>query len=147
MKKSYLNWSLAAILCLGSTTISCDDNISEGGGSNGGDEISSGYVVAASVNDANCLLTAGTLDEGTVSAKKNGLTTESVTQWVFYKDQYLYRLQYNQGNEGVTTAYELNTNGGIAKRSNEYTITRFTTYGIFGENIISSSAVDATFTD
>ena len=81
------------------------------------------------------------------SVQQLGFETATGTAWIFYKDQYLYRLQYNQGNEGVTTAYELNTNGGIAKRSNEYTITRFTTYGIFGENIISSSAVDATFTD
>lgn len=142
MKKSYLNWSLAAILCLGSTTISCDDNISEGGGSNGGDEISSGYVVAASVNDANCLLTAGTLDEGTVSAKKNGLTTESVTQWVFYKDQYLYRLVYNQGNAGLTSSYILNKEGKVKERPNSYEVKRFTSYGIYKDYIITTSTGD-----
>ena len=110
------------------------------------------YVVSATVTSANStanyLLATSTLESGSVTpGNNNGFETATGTAWIFYKDQYLYRLQYHQGNEGVTTAYELNTNGGIAKRSNEYTITRFTTYGIFGENIISSSAVDATFTD
>ena len=110
------------------------------------------YVVSATVTSANStanyLLATSTLESGSVTpGNNNGFETATGTAWIFYKDQYLYRLQYNQGNEGVTTAYELNTNGGIAKRSNEYTITRFTTYGILGENIISSSAVDATFTD
>lgn len=110
------------------------------------------YVVSATVTSANStanyLLATSTLESGSVTpGNNNGFETATGTAWIFYKDQYLYRLQYNQGNEGVTTAYELNTNGGIAKRSNEYTITRFTTYGIFGENIISSSPVDATFTD
>ena len=54
----------------------------------------SSYVVAASVGDANYLLTADTLGDGSISAKNNGLTTESGTQWIFYKDKYLYRLVY-----------------------------------------------------
>ncbi|MDD3038438.1 MAG: DUF4374 domain-containing protein [Bacteroides sp.] len=86
------------------------------------------------------------LEEGSVTpGGNNGFETATGTAWIFYKDQYLYRLQYNQGNEGVTTAYELNSSGSIVKRSNEYTITRFTSYGNYGDNIITSSAVDATF--
>lgn len=109
------------------------------------------YIVSATVTSANStsnyLLGASSLEDtdNITPGNNNGFETATGTAWIFYKDQYLYRLQYNQGNEGVTTAYELNTNGDIVKRSNEYTITRFTTYGINGENIISSSAVDATF--
>lgn len=110
----------------------------------------SSYVVSATVttgnSTANYLLKTSGLEEGSVTpGGNNGFETATGTAWIFYKDQYLYRLQYNQGNEGVTTAYELNSSGSIVKRSNEYTITRFTSYGNYGDNIITSSAVDATF--
>lgn len=141
MKKNYLNWSLAAMLCVGLTT-SCDDDMATGGGggtTDGNDKEASAYVVAASVGDANYLLTAGTLAEGTVSAKNNGLTTESGTQWIFYQDKYLYRLVYNQGNAGVTSSYVLNANGKVEERDNTYEIKRFTSFGIYGNYIITSS--------
>ena len=83
------------------TSCSEDDPVNPGNnGDNNNDgtptsEVISNYVVAASVNDANYLLTADTLTEGTISAKNNGLTTESGTQWIFYQDKYLYRLVYN----------------------------------------------------
>lgn len=110
------------------------------------------YIVSATVNinntTVNYLLPTASLETGNVTpGNNNGFETATGTAWIFYKDQYVYRLQYNQGNEGVTTAYELNANGNIVKRSNEYTITRFTSYGIYGDNIITSSAVDATFVD
>lgn len=110
------------------------------------------YVVSATMttgnSSSNYILTAGSLESGSITpADNNGYETATGSAWIFYEDRYLYRLQYNQGNEGVTTAYELNESGSVTKRSHEYTITRFTTYGIYGENIITSSAVDATFAD
>lgn len=140
MKKSYLNWSLAAIVCMGLTT-SCDDTTDAGGGDNGNEALSS-YVIAASVDDANSLLTADQLAEGEISAKNNGVTTESGTQWVFYQDQYLYRLVYNQGNAGVTSSYVLNDKGKVEERDNTYEIKRFTSYGIYKNYIITSSTGD-----
>lgn len=110
------------------------------------------YVVSASATSAgstsNYILTSSSLETGEITPGGNeGFETAIGTAWIFHSDKYLYRLQYNQGNEGVTTAYELTDGGSIAKRSNEYTITRFTTYGIYSDNIITSSAVDATFID
>lgn len=111
---------LAAALLVGGVFTSCSDddpvnpdNGGNGNGNGGGStsEVVSSYVVAASVGDANYLLTADTLGDGSISAKNNGLTTESGTQWIFYKDKYLYRLVYNQGNAGVTSSYVLNTEG------------------------------------
>ena len=88
---------LAAALLVGGVFTSCSDddpvNPDNGGKREwkwrridlgGGFE----YVVAASVGDANYLLTADTLGDGSISAKNNGLTTESGTQWIFYKDKY-----------------------------------------------------------
>ncbi|WP_102407497.1 DUF4374 domain-containing protein [Parabacteroides bouchesdurhonensis] len=143
MKKNCLNWSLAAILCMGLTT-SCDDDVPNGGGGdNGGDDSAlSSYVIAASVGDANSLLTADKLNEGTVSAKNNGTVTESGTQWIFYGDKYLYRLVYNQGNAGITSSYVLNAKGKVEERDNTYEIKRFTSYGIYNNYIITSSTGD-----
>lgn len=142
MNKNYLKWGLALLLCA-STTTSCDDNLSEeegGGNHNGSGERVSSYVISASVADANYLLKTQKLDEGTVTTVGNGLVTQSATQWIFYKDQYLYRLMYNQGNAGVTSSFKLNANGNVEERHNTYEIKRFTSYGIFGNYIITSSA-------
>ena len=147
MKKNYLMAAFAAtIMGMGCLLSSCSENNSmfpENGESGNGEIIDtaehSKYVIAASVGNANYLLTADTLDEGTISAKKNGLTTESATQWIFYKDKYLYRLVYNQGNAGVTSSYVLNAAGKIEERDNTYEIKRFTSYGIYKNYIITSS--------
>ena len=151
MKKNYLMTGLAAALLVGGVFTSCSDddpvnpdNGGNGNGNGGGStsEVVSSYVVAASVGDANYLLTADTLGDGSISAKNNGLTTESGTQWIFYKDKYLYRLVYNQGNAGVTSSYVLNTEGKVKERDNTYEIKRFTSYGIYGDYIITSSTGD-----
>lgn len=149
MTKNYLMTSLAAALLVGGVFTSCsdDDSANQGNGDGNGDGNGGGsgsgalsaYVVAASVGDANYLLTADKLSEGMVSAKNNGLTTEGGTQWVFYKDQYLYRLVYNQGNAGVTSSYVLNAEGKVKERDNTYEIKRFTSFGIYGDYIITSS--------
>ena len=86
MKKNYLMTGLAAALLVGGVFTSCSDddpvnpdNGGNGNGNGGGStsEVVSSYVVAASVGDANYLLTADTLGDGSISAKNNGLTTES----------------------------------------------------------------------
>ena len=87
MKKNYLMTGLAVALLVGGVFTSCSDddpvnpdNGGNGNGNGGGStsEAVSSYVVAASVGDANYLLTADTLGDGSISAKNNGLTTESV---------------------------------------------------------------------
>lgn len=113
----------------------------EPGPTPGGDPVTT-HVISATAGDANYLLTADALDAGRVSAVGNGLETATGTTWIFYKDLYLYRLQYNQGNAGVPTSYRLNGAGEVAARPKEYNITRFTTYGTYGSSIITCSAVD-----
>ena len=49
---------------------------------------------------------------------------------------------YNQGNAGVTSSYVLNAEGKIKERDNTYEIKRFTSYGIYGDYIITSSTGD-----
>ncbi len=101
------------------------------------------YVISASSNDANYLVTAKTLESGEVTTAMNGYETPSGTQWIFYKDKYLYRLQYNQGSAGVTTSYAKNSNGTVQARPKEYTISnRFTTFGIYGSYIVTAAPVN-----
>lgn len=142
MKKNYLNLSMAALVGLGFAT-SCDDEISNtDSGLTEETEAVSSFVVAATVGDANYLLTNSTLEEGTISTRNNGLTTETGTQWVFYKNEYLYRLVYNQGNAGLTSSYVMNANGKVEERDNTYEIKRFTSFGIYKDFIITSSTGD-----
>lgn len=53
------------------------------------------YVISAAAGEANYLLTAESLENGSVTAQHNGLETATGTAWLFYGNQYLYRLQYN----------------------------------------------------
>ena len=147
MTKNYLLKTFAAAMAAGTMMTSCSEDtiLNEGNNTDNGTDVTesiSKYVIAASVDDANYLLTADTLAEGSISVQNNGLTTESSTQWVFWGDKYLYRLVYNQGNAGVTSSYILNSEGKIQERDNTYEIKRFTSYGIYNDYIITTSTGD-----
>ena len=128
---------------VGLTLTACsDDEKGNGSGTVGKGE----YVIASSVtasgNTTNVLVTSETLNGGTVSTINNGLVNDGATQWVFYKDQYLYGLTYNQGNAGTTRSFFMNANYEMQARSGEYAVKRFTTYGIYGKYIMTSSTGD-----
>jgi hypothetical protein len=89
------------------------------------------------------LLSPETLDNGSLSIVGNGLTNDGATQWVFVGDKYLYALTYNQGNGGTTRSYYRDANGNLKARSKEYEIKRFTTFGTYGDYIITTSTGDA----
>lgn len=139
--KKFLITSLTAAFFAGCLFTSCsDDNTVDP--NPGENEDQSGYVIAASADEANYLLKTNTLTEGTTSAVKNGLTTQSGSYWIYYQDKYLYRLVYNQGNAGLTSSYILNDKGKVEERDNTYEIKRFTSYGIYNDLIITSSTGD-----
>jgi hypothetical protein len=131
---------------------SCSDNNNDdiiGGGNNNQETVTSapGFVLAATGtvlgSSANVLLSPTTLDEGSISIVGNGLTNDGATQWVFVDGKYLYALTYNQGNGGTTRSYYRDANGDIKARSKEYEIKRFTTFGTYGDYIITTSTGDA----
>ena len=153
MKKNYFlaAWTAAFLACGAFTACSEDDPITGGGNENGGgttptEEAFSRYVVAtsttASGNTSYTLLTATSLEEGSISAVNNGLTNDGATQWIFFNEQYLYGLNYNQGSGGTTASYILNADSTMEKRAMEYTIRRFTTYGTYGDYIMTTSTGD-----
>ena len=122
----------------------CTDTEVPGGGNNNGTK--GDFVIASSVtassNTTNVLLTSKTLDEGSVSTINNGLVNDGASQWVFYKNRYLYGLTYNQGNAGTTRSYVMNSNHEVQARSGEFAVKRFTTYGIYDKYIITASTGD-----
>lgn len=149
MDKKNLFRNLAFACGIMVSAASCSDdtpnnnsNIDNGDDSN----IASKYVIAASVtasgNTTNVLLTAPSLDEGTISTKNNGLVNDGATQWIYFENKYLYGLAYNQGNAGVTTSFYLNSNNEIKKRNGEFAIRRFTTFGTYGKYIMTTSTGD-----
>ena len=143
MKKNNFLTGFFATAITGLVLTACTDNEpSLGGGTEGRGE----YVIASSVtasgNTTNVLLTSETLDKGTVSAINNGLVNDGASQWIFYKNQYLYGLTYNQGNAGTTRSFVMNSNYEMVERSGEYAVKRFTSYGIYGGYIITSSTGD-----
>lgn len=145
MKRKSFWWALGAAMCMSGVLTSCTD---EESGKDGGATVGSAYVLAATAGEGGVyLLKAHSLDEGTVSVVKDGFEATSGTAWVYYKDQSLYNLQYNQGNAGESESYKLNVDGEIAKRPGKYSITRFVTYGVCGPNVATVSAVDINETD
>lgn len=101
------------------------------------------YVIAATVTMSNnstpVLLTAASLDEGTISPVHNGTVTDEATYWVFHGTEYLYGLAYNQGNAGLTRSYVLDKDYNIIARDKEYAVNRFTTYGMYDNYILTTS--------
>lgn len=102
------------------------------------------YVVATTVKTganetANVLLSAQSIENGSISTVGNGLVNDGATQWVFFNNKYLYALTYNQGNAGTTRSYQINSKGELEARANEYLISRFTTFGTYGKYIMTAS--------
>lgn len=147
MKKNFFSTSLFAIAIVGLTLTACSDDPSDNGGNGNGDEENiAKYVIAASVTGSgittSVLVTSESLDEGTVTTKNNGVVNDGATYWVFYKNQYLYALTYNQGEAGGTKSYIMESAGELKKRSAEFGVKRFTSYGIYDKYIITSSTGD-----
>lgn len=123
-----------------------NDNSAAGGNGNGGAETESSFVIAAQVvasaQTTNVLVGAASLSDGSVSVSGQGLVNDGASQWVFYGQDYLYALTYNQGNAATTRSYVLGANGDITARDNEFLVKRYTTYGLYDRFIMTASTGD-----
>lgn len=141
MKKNYLLAGLFAIAMTGMTLTSCTDTDELGTGS--GSESKGNYVIAATAtvsgSSVPVLLTAESLESGEITAAGNGLVNDGASYWVFYGNRYLYALNYNQGNAGTTQSFVMNANHELVKRTQEYNVNRFTTYGYYDKYIMTTS--------
>lgn len=145
MKTNQLLTGLFAAALGGMALASCSEDESNNPG-NGAGTSTGNYVIAATVTsssaDTKVLLTAPSLDEGEVTTQGNGLVNEGATYWVFYANRYLYALNYSQGEAGTTQSFILNAAGTLEKRSQEYHVNRFTTYGYYDRYIMTTSTGD-----
>lgn len=153
MKNHKLLRAMCALALPAMVFSGCSENDEPAGGGTQGNT-GGKYVIATTVTDSkgttNILLTAESVDGGDVSVGNNsGLLNDGASQWVFHPDGYLYALTYNQGNAGSTRSYVLNADGSMVPRDMEYKISRFTSYGIYKNEIISTSTGDgpSTFAD
>ncbi len=112
---------------------------------NGSEEDVAGakFAIATTVKGSNAtsyvLLTADNLDEGSISPIKNGLTNDGATQWVFNGTEHMVGLTYNQGSAGTTRSFYLGHDGQMHARSSEYQVSRFSSYGMYNNYILSMS--------
>lgn len=141
MKKNYFLSGLFAMAMTGMALISCTATDEPGSGSGSGSK--GNYVIAATAivsgSSVPVLLTAESLESGEITAAGNGLVNDGATYWVFYGNKYLYALNYNQGNAGTTQSFVMNAGNEPEKRTQEYHVNRFTTYGYYNEYIMTTS--------
>jgi hypothetical protein len=149
MKKIFSLGLLAAVMCAPACSSDDDPVNVDNGNENDTPAVTTPegkFVIATTVtgsgNTSYKLLTADDLSDGSVSVLEQGLANDGATNWVFYGQQYLYALTYNQGNAGVTSAYQLNANDALEQRDNTFKVTRYTTYGIVGDNVMTLSTSD-----
>ena len=144
-KKLYTLTIAAAIIAAGGTLTSCSE---EGGQTPPAPstEASTLYVIPAVDGDATYLLTATTLDSGKVSAIGNGTEVMNATYWVYKNTDYAFALVYNKGGAGTGASYYLDSNGQIAEKCT-YTYNRITTYGTWGDNVITASTGNSSQAD
>lgn len=143
-----LSSNMLCILALaGSVMTSCDSNeedvIIENDNNPAEETVSRSYVVAATVDGTSYLLTAESLDEGTVSVRGNGTEVIGATYWVFKNQNYLFGLVYNKGGNGTGASYYLDATNAIREKYT-YEYNRITTYGTWGDNIITASTGSGT---
>lgn len=96
------------------------------------------YVIPAKVGEASYLLTAESLDSGEISVVGNGTEVINASYWVYKGNSNLFALVYNKGGAGTGASYYLNENGVPTERF-AYTYNRVTTYGTWGDNVITAS--------
>ncbi len=147
-------FSISALMLMALTalTTACSsDNTAAVDDSNGTDTeppspTTGSIIVAATVDGVNYLVAADNLDEGVISVKGQGKETETGTYWIFKDNKYLFRLVYNKGGNGTGASYLLKGSNTIADGLT-YNFNRVTTYGSWGDNVITASAGNTTVKD
>ena len=146
MKKKFLLCVFAAAFCLsgGVFVASCDDvdNPVDNPSTDG----ETAYVVAATVGEASYLVAVSSLDEGTVSTKGKGTEVIGGTYWVYKGLDYVFALVYNKGGAGTGASYYLGADGKM-KEKYTYTFNRITSYGTWGDKVVTVSTGDSSQKD
>ena len=149
MKKNIFCKSTIAVLTIATSLTACSNDNDPVIDNNEGDDIASAYIFTGTNSEgtSNYISTVASLDQGESSIVGNGLETFTGTEWFTFKDKYLFRLQYNQGNNGGTSSYFLNSKGEIEQTDYTFDIQRFTTYGVYGDYVMTAAAAASSKVD
>lgn len=139
MKKNLYTWGVLALLCAGTTSLltSCDNNDTPEPTPPGTDAETS-YVIAAKDDGTSYLITAPSLDEGTVTVRGKGTEVLGGSYWVFKNQKYVFSLVYNKGGAGTGASYYLNETGKPTEKYS-YEFNRIISYGTWGDKVITVS--------
>ena len=146
MKKNIYTLALAAALMASAATLTSCDEDNHGTTPTPPTAEESLYVIPAVDGEATYLITATSLDSGRVSAIGNGTEVMNASYWVYKDGEYAFALVYNKGGAGTGASYYLDGNGRIAEKYT-YTYNRITTYGTWGDHVITASTGDASKPD
>ncbi len=148
MKKNYFLSGVMALAATGLFLTACSSDDPDGPGFNNHNNFEGNYVIpVTAADDTQLLLTATSLEEGNISAVGNGVVMdEAATYWIFYDQNYFFSLVYNKGNNGTGAAWYLNSSN-VPTRKTSYDFRRITTYGTWGENVVTVSTGNTSTTD
>lgn len=146
MKTRHYITAAALLLCTSPIITSCSSD-DDGASFKDHNSFTGNYVIPCTAGDATYVLTAESLDEGQVSTVGSGKEfAETYSYWVFYNENLFYGLTYAQGSNGTAGSYYLDANN-VPQKKYGYTIKRFTTYGTWGDNVITVSTGDTNVKD
>lgn len=148
MKKNLYRWGILALLCAGTTSLltSCSENIDMPEPTLPGTDTETSYVIAAKDDGTSYLITAPSLDKGTVTVRGKGTEVLGGSYWLFKNQKYVFSLVYNKGGAGTGASYYLNATGKpIEKYSYEFN--RITSYGTWGDKVVTVSTGNSKTTD
>ena len=100
------------------------------------------YVIAAQVDGVSYLVTSETMDGGEITTRNTGTEVIGGTYWIYKDMNYVFSLAYNDGGNGTGASYYLNAQGHPEEKY-IYEFNRITTYGIWGDNVITASTGDS----
>ncbi len=147
MKKNLHTLGLLALLCIGTTGLltSCSDS-NDTPETTPGTDAGTSYVIAAMDDGTSYLITAPSLDEGTVTVRGMGTEVLGGSYWVFKNHKYVFSLVYNKGGAGTGASYYLNATGKPTEKYS-YEFNRITSYGTWGDKVVTVSTGNSKTTD
>lgn len=132
--------------CMGGLFMGCQNEENDPTFSNH-NNFKGNYVIPVTAGGTSYLLTAESLDEGKISVIENGKEfQDQISYWIFYDQNYFFGIKYNDGSQGTGGCYYLDANN-VPQKKYSYTFNRFTTYGTWGDNVITVSTGDTKQTD
>ncbi|MFI3285586.1 MAG: DUF4374 domain-containing protein [Rikenellaceae bacterium] len=144
MKKGFLLRSLSYAMVAATIALSCtknDDNntTNPDDGSTDGQSISKYILAVSSTDGADYLLYTDELGGEDLSILGSGVETDLTSaQWYFFKDSRVFGLKYNDGDPVPMETYEMGETKPVLGL--EYESYRFTTYGTWGDEVITSAS-------